>query len=107
MKTISLEAAWNILTTASAVSFTDESTGNYVLAPVSMANLHGDPENPENEFMYLSWHNDSGNAMYAKFTEGDNPWVDVEGAVMYLWDHDGDERMELLILTPIYLENIA
>ena len=63
--------------------------------------LEGDPNNDEDEFLYISWTQEDGE-MNTKFKRGNNKEVTVIGASLWLTDTEGDE----IQLTPLFPKNL-
>lgn len=96
MKTITLQEAHRILTDCSAVVW--EEANHFVTYP-SLSDLTGEDDN---EFLLLSGTDDEGYEYQARFMEGVNRNVRVEGSSMFLVDDNGDE-VQVSILVPVNL----
>jgi hypothetical protein len=92
MKTIGLKQAYNRLQESAAVIVDNDA--------LVYPSLGGIENNPENEFLYLSWEVE-GQEYRVKCIEKNNQTVKVsdEGAVMLLEDDEGD-KLELTLLQP-------
>jgi hypothetical protein len=89
MKTITLETAFEILETASAVILNDDVT----LYP-GLADLTGEDDNA---FMLLSWENEKGNECCLRFCEGDNREIEQKGDFLFLFAGDG-EKTKVMVM---------
>lgn len=92
MKTIGLKQAYNRLQESAAVIVDNDA--------LVYPSLGGIENNPENEFLYLSWEVE-GQEYRVKCIEKNNQTIKVsdEGAVMLLEDNEGD-KLELTLLQP-------
>lgn len=94
MKTITLQAAFAILESASAVI-----VDNVVTYP-SLDAITGEADN---QFMNLSWTDEEARDFAMHFSEGKNQAVRVAGCALWMVDDDGDET-QITILVPANLE---
>lgn len=46
---------------------------------------------PENEVLYVNWHDDEGNKCVIKFTEAGLNEAVIDGYIVRLQDHEGDD----------------
>jgi hypothetical protein len=87
MKKITLHEAADILTKAGKIIL------NGFVSNSKISNIE---DNPDNEWLTLSWKDDSGCEYESIFFEGDNDEVIISGRSMYLIDSVYDE-VELTI----------
>jgi hypothetical protein len=89
MTKITLQEAFDIISNCAALII-----DNVVTYP-SMSDLQDDPEN---EWLCLTWTDGDDRDFITTFDEGENKEVKISGPYMYLVDTEGDE-IELTILT--------
>lgn len=79
---ITLKQAFKFLEDCSAII-----TEEHVVVYPSLADLEG---GDENEFLYIGW-SEEGQEFNAKFREGENRQVEINGSLMTLIDDEGEE----------------
>lgn len=89
MKTITLQEAYDIFKSATAVIVNDE------LANHGLAELDGDPGN---EWLYCSWFDYEGNTYSAIFIEEDQP-IKFDGQSIYMLDYEDS----FCVVTPLFM----
>lgn len=97
MKTIGLKQAYNRLKDSAAVIVDNDA--------LVYPSLGGIENNPENQFLYLSWEVE-GQEYSVKCMEQNNQTVKVtdDGSLMLLEDMEGD-RVQLTLLQPATFED--
>lgn len=95
MKTIPLTQAFKILEDCSAVV-----TEDHVVIYPALSELTGEADN---EFLYLTWQDDTGLEFNANFIEENNQEIKVVGSSMFLKDEAGNE-FQITVLVPQNLE---
>ncbi len=97
MKTITLEKAFKILESCSALLIEDSQLVHVNLSPLT--------KEPDNEWLFLSWCNpeDFYEDNYLRFLQEGNEQISVCGSSMFLTDSEGDE-IQITVLVPADLE---
>jgi hypothetical protein len=89
-KQINLQEAYNILENSAGVIVDD----NVLIYP-SLSDITNEPNN---EFLYLSW-NEDGEDFEVSFLEKDNNEVTISGCSIFLNDTEGNEN-QITVLAP-------
>lgn len=89
-KEITLQEAYNILENCAGVIVDD----NVLIYP-SLSDITNEPDN---EFLYLSW-NEDGEDFEVSFIESDNQKIVASGCSLFLTDSEGEEN-QITILAP-------